>query len=97
MIIAAGEDVGEPGLRIDAVELGRLDERQHEVGALAAAIGTGEQPGLLSERYCPFILPMSGRGWTFITDGIRILAARCKSKAPRDSMSAASVRCVSPR
>jgi hypothetical protein len=28
------------------------------------------------ERYQPFILPMSGRKWKFITGGIRILAAR---------------------
>jgi hypothetical protein len=28
------------------------------------------------ERYQPFILPMSGRKWKFITGGIHILAAR---------------------
>jgi hypothetical protein len=41
-----------------------------------AAIGAGEQRILPIERNRPFILPMSGRKWKFITDGIRILAAR---------------------
>ena len=38
----AGEHIGEPGLRIDLIEPCRLNERQHEGGALAAAIGAGE-------------------------------------------------------
>jgi hypothetical protein len=41
-----------------------------------AAVGPCEQCILSVERYQPFILPMSGRKWKFITDGIRILAAR---------------------
>ena len=45
-----GQHVGEPGLRIDVVELGRLDQREHDRGALAAAIGAGEQPRLAAER-----------------------------------------------
>ena len=49
MIGDAGEHVGEPGLRIDVVELGRVDQRVHDRGALAAAIGAGEQPGLAAE------------------------------------------------
>jgi len=40
----AGEDVCEPGLRIDIVELGGDDQRVHERGALATAVGAGEQP-----------------------------------------------------
>jgi len=40
----AAEDVGEPGLQADAVELGGGDEGIHRRRALAAAIGTGEQP-----------------------------------------------------
>ena len=39
-----------PGLRIDVVELGGLDQRVHHGGALAAAIGAGEQPRLAAER-----------------------------------------------
>ena len=46
----AGEDVGEPGLRIDIVELGGLDQRVDDRGALPTAVGAAEQPGLASER-----------------------------------------------
>ena len=44
MIVDAGEHVGEPGLRIDVVEPGGLDQRVHDGRALAAAVGAGEQP-----------------------------------------------------
>jgi len=37
-----GEHVGEPGLRIDAVELGRGDQGVYRDGALATAIGAAE-------------------------------------------------------
>jgi len=37
------EDVGEPRLRIDAVDLGGDDEAAHGRGALAAAVGAAEQ------------------------------------------------------
>ena len=40
----AGEDIGEPGLRIDVVHLGGDDQAVHQGGALAAAIGTREEP-----------------------------------------------------
>lgn len=39
------EDIGEPGLRIDAVHFGGDDEAIHGRRALAAAIRTAEQPG----------------------------------------------------
>ena len=38
------EDVGEPGLGVDVVELGGADERVHHRCPLAAAIGAGEEP-----------------------------------------------------
>jgi hypothetical protein len=38
----AGEDIGEPCLRIDVVEPSGGDERVHERGALAAAVGAGK-------------------------------------------------------
>jgi hypothetical protein len=44
MAIDAAEDVGEPGLRIDAVQFGGLNEREHGGGALAAAVGAAEGP-----------------------------------------------------
>ena len=46
----AGEDVGEPGLGVDVVELRGADERVHRRRPLAAAIGAREEPGLASER-----------------------------------------------
>jgi hypothetical protein len=49
-IVDAGEYVGEPSLRIDVVELGGLDQRVHHGGALAAAVGAGEQPRLAAKR-----------------------------------------------
>ena len=57
----AGEDVGEPGLGVDVVELRGADQRVHHRRPLAAAIGAGEEPGLASERDRAFILPISGR------------------------------------
>ena len=53
----AVEDVGEPGLRIDIVELGGADERVHRRRPHAAAVGTGEQPRLPAQSdtaQCPF-------------------------------------------
>lgn len=43
------KDVGEPGLRIDIVELGGSDQRVHDGGALTAAIRAAEQPRLAPE------------------------------------------------
>ena len=40
----AGEDVGQPGLRIDIVQFGGDDQAIKRRGALSAAIGTREQP-----------------------------------------------------
>ena len=49
MLGDAGEHVGEPGLRVDVVHLRRDDQAVHGGGALAAAIGAGEQPRLPSK------------------------------------------------
>jgi hypothetical protein len=48
---------------------------------LAPAIGACEQMVLAAEGSHPFILPMSGRSWKFITAGIPTLAARSSSGA----------------
>jgi hypothetical protein len=61
LIVDPGEHVGEPCLRIDVIELGRLNERQHARGALTATIGAGEQPRLPPESNLAVILPISGR------------------------------------
>ena len=38
----AGEQVGEPCLRIDAIHFGRDNDAVHDGGSLSAAIGAGE-------------------------------------------------------
>jgi hypothetical protein len=43
------EDVGEVMLRINAVELGGLDQRVHRCGAPAAGVGAGEEPVLAAD------------------------------------------------
>lgn len=45
----AGEDIGEPGLRVDAVHFCRDDEAVHSCGAPPSAIRSAEQPGLPSK------------------------------------------------
>ena len=76
MIGDATQGVGEPGLRVDAVELGRLDQGKHCRGALAAAIRAGEQPRLAADcdaAQCPLggivgeadaaVVQEAGEGW----------------------------------
>jgi hypothetical protein len=45
----AGEDIGEPGLRVDAVHFRRDDEAVPSCGAPPSAIRSAEQPGLPSK------------------------------------------------
>jgi hypothetical protein len=45
-----GEDVGEPGLGVDIVELGGDDQGVYEGGSVAAAVRAGEEPGLSAEE-----------------------------------------------
>lgn len=49
VVVDAGEHVGEPGLRIDVVELCGHDQRRHDGGAVGTTFGAGEQPGLAAE------------------------------------------------
>lgn len=65
----AGEDIGEPSLGIDVIHLGGDDETIDERGALATAIGAGEQPCPAPEGNRAVILPMSGRKLKFVTGG----------------------------
>ena len=67
----AGEHVGEPGLRVDAVELGGADQRVDRRRAFAAAIGAGRTARLAAERNRAAILPMSGRRSRSTTAGTR--------------------------
>jgi hypothetical protein len=53
------QNVGEPGLPINIVELGGHEEAVHESGPLPATIGAGEQAGLRS-RAIQFGDPLGG-------------------------------------
>lgn len=44
MILQAREDIGEPGVWVDVVELGGLDQGVDRSGAVAALVGAGEGP-----------------------------------------------------
>lgn len=46
----AGKDIGQPGLRIDAVHFGRDDQAVHRCGASPSAIRLAEQRRLSSFR-----------------------------------------------
>jgi len=56
MIGDATQGVGEPGLRVDAVELRGLDQRQHRSSALAAAAEAAN-----SQALRPIAVPRSAR------------------------------------
>ena len=45
--------IGQPSLRVDIVELGGADESVHRRGALAAAVGAGEQPRFSAQGQGP--------------------------------------------
>jgi hypothetical protein len=57
----AFQHVLEIGEGLDLVELGGSDEGADGCPSGAAAVGSGKQVVLATERYQPFILPMSGR------------------------------------
>jgi hypothetical protein len=71
----ARQDVGEPGLRIDVVHLGRDDQAVHHRGPFAAAIRAAEQPGFSAQGNYPSILPMSGRMLKSFIAGMRFMDA----------------------
>ena len=56
-----GEDIGQIGLRVDAVELAGLDERGNAGPILRALIMPGEERILAIENNLAVILPISGR------------------------------------
>ena len=51
MVRDTGEDIGQPGLRIDVVEPRSLDERVKDGGALTATVGAAEEPSLPAKRH----------------------------------------------
>ena len=50
-VLAMRARTSEPGLWVDVVDLRRADQGVHEGGAIAAAVGAGEEPGLSSEGH----------------------------------------------
>ena len=67
----AGEDIGKPSLGIDAGQFGGFDERGEDGPIFGAVVVTREESILARQSNCPFILPMSGGNWKFITVGIQ--------------------------
>ena len=76
MLCDARKDIGQPGLRIDIVKTGGLDQRVKHGGALSTAIGAAEQPCLAPKGHRPFILPMSAKSGKFTIFGIPILGGK---------------------
>src|SRR3954468_5656041 len=69
MIGDAGEQISDVELRIEAVELGALDQGIQSGGAMPAGIGAGEEIILAADRHHAVILPMSGKRLRFTTAG----------------------------
>ena len=76
----AAEDIGEPGLRIDVVELGGADQRIDRRRAGAAAVRAGEQPRLPAQGDRAFILPISGGIASSTTAGTHFLGGKSALK-----------------
>jgi hypothetical protein len=66
----ATEDVGEPGLWVDGVQLRCFDQGIGGRGRLAAALGADEKVVLAADGNRAVILPMSGRKLKSITAGM---------------------------
>jgi hypothetical protein len=64
VIVDAGEHITEPGLRIDVVELGSLDQGVDDGRAATTFIGTSEGPVLATHRNSP----AQRRRWTCTND-----------------------------
>src|SRR6478672_638023 len=71
------DHVRHPGALIHIVQAAGDDEGDHDCGALAAAVGTGEEPAFSSEGHLAVILPMSRQMLLCITDGIRFMDDGC--------------------
>ena len=72
----AGDDVGEVGLRVDAVQLAGLDERGEDRPVLGAAVGAGEES----------VLAVEGEGPDGALDGVGVdLDAAVVEEAVRPS------------
>ena len=72
MVCDLGEDPCEPGLGIDTVELGGLNEGIGDGRGLTATFGANEQVIFTAQSQFWFILPMSGQFIVCITGGTPI-------------------------
>ena len=71
MVGKLGENVGEPGVGIDVVELAGLDQRIDRRRPAPALVGTGEVPISAPDGNLAFILPIVGQRSKSIIRGIR--------------------------
>ena len=82
MVGDLGKDPCEPGLGIDTVELGGLNEGIGDGRGFAATFGAYKQVIFTSQSQFPSILPMSGQFIAFNTGGTRITMPMLKSIDP---------------
>ena len=73
------QHVSEVSIRFDAAEFAVLNQCGDDGPVVTPAVGTREERILTIESHFPFILPMSGRSWKSITNGIHISAVKLVS------------------
>jgi len=83
MVGDAGQDIGQPGARVNVVQLGGVDQRVHGRGAVTAAVTAREQPRLSSEGNLRDILPISRLKWLSTIVGTLCMAAACEGTTAR--------------
>jgi hypothetical protein len=66
--------IGEPGARVDIIELATLNQRIDRCGPTAAGVGAGEGPVAAADGNLPFILPVLRPKSRFIIAGTRCTA-----------------------
>lgn len=74
MIVDTIEHIGQIGLRIEAIHLGRFDDRHGTRQCLRTGVCAGKEPIFPSNCNAPFILPMSAMKLRFFIAGIPIFA-----------------------
>ena len=70
LVVDLVEQVCEPSLGIDIIELGSLNQRVHDGRSFSPTFGASEEPRLSSKRNHAFILPMSDKTSRSIIAGI---------------------------
>jgi len=78
--VSSGEladGVRQVGFRVEAVQLGGLDQGVEDGGALATCVGPDEQEVLATDGNAWVILPMSDKKSSSTTGGTRFTGAGC--------------------